>query len=97
VTTATVTVSLDLSGIEEAITDAVEAGDYSGLGADGDSVYEVSNADAVQSDGSDTLDFSLTVTWERESGKFASKDELIEALAEALSSETLEIALEVQQ
>lgn len=94
-TTATVTVRLDLSEIEDRINDVIEMGDYSGVGADGDSVYTVTNTDTTQRPGPDTLEFDVTVTWERESGKFASKDDLIEALAEALSGGVVEIGLEV--
>lgn len=70
-------VELDVSSILE---EAVGEADLSGLGADGESEYEVSSLDVAGT----TLTALVTVDVERSSGKFASLDEIDAAITEAI-------------
>ncbi len=80
--------------IENAILTAIQdVGSISGVGADGDSEYSITDVTvaSLDSDGG----WYVTVDLERESGKFASSDDLADALVDEL--DTIELPIEVDR
>lgn len=76
-TAIVVTVLVDSEAL---VQEAAEAVDLSGIGADGDSQYNVSDTQVeIKGDS-----FEITVYADRESGKFVSNDEIEEKLIEAI-------------
>lgn len=69
--------------LEEAIKSAVENVDLSCLGVDGDSVYE---AESIEIDCVEKVEVSVLVTLdlERQTGKFASRSDVVEYITEEL-------------
>ena len=87
--------NVDLQNLEESIADYLqgEVDTIDGVGADGDSTY---NVDEVQVKVESTGKIEATFYLERESGKFAGKDELTDALMEQLGkNSTVEVPIEI--
>ena len=87
--------NVDLQNLEESIADYLqgEVDTIDGVGADSDSTY---NVDEVQVKVESTGQIEATFYLERESGKFAGKDELTDALIDQLgSSGTVEVPIEI--
>lgn len=76
--------ALDVSSIEDKITEAIEGVSLTGLGADGTSEYEVTD---VTVDANDPLSITADVTIERVEGKFVSRDDITEELTSNLEDE----------
>ena len=87
--------NVDLQNLEESIADYLqgEVDTIDGVGADSDSTY---NVDEVQVKVESTGQIEATFYLERESGKFAGKDELTDALIDQLGSNgTVEVPIEI--
>jgi hypothetical protein len=87
--------NVDLQNLEESIADYLqgEVDTIDGVGADGDSTY---NVDEVQVKVESTGKIEATFYLERESGKFAGKDELADALMDQLGkNSTVEVPIEI--
>lgn len=88
----TVTVKIDTSAVEEALSNLAEGGDYSGMDVDGTSEYEVTD---VLTEQKDETTWEVTVEVERYAGKFAPKDEFIDRVVAAFE-DVVEVSLEVE-
>ena len=92
-----VLLNVDLNAIQESIQSHLESevSTVENVGADGDSVYNVDEVDvSVKSTGEIEATFYL----ERESGKFASADDLRSEIVNQLgSSNSVEIPIEVTE
>jgi len=87
--------NVDLQNLEESIADYLqgEVDTIDGVGADSDSTY---NVDEVTVKVESTGQIEATFYLERESGKFAGKDELTDALMSQLgTSSTVEVPIEI--
>ena len=87
--------NVDLQNLEESIADYLqgEVDTIDGVGADSDSTY---NVDEVQVKVESTGQIEATFYLERESGKFAGKDELTDALMDQLGkNSTVEVPIEI--
>ena len=87
--------NVDLQNLEESIADYLqgEVDTIDGVGADSDSTYTV---DEVQVKVESTGKIEATFYLERESGKFAGKDELADALMDQLGkNSTVEVPIEI--
>lgn len=74
--------TVTLKDVEVAIENRVNDVSLSGLGADGASEYDIVNVSVVAVDGG----FEVEVDAERSEGKFASNDEIREAITDELDS-----------
>lgn len=84
----TITGQIDMSTLENAVYEKTgEIGSVDGVGADGDSAYNI-NEVSIKDVGDGK--FLVTFDMERESGKFASKDEVAEQIVDLLDT-TLEV------
>jgi len=87
--------NVDLQNLEESIADYLqgEVDTIDGVGADSDSTY---NVDEVTVKVESTGQIEATFYLERESGKFAGKDELTDALMDQLGkNSTVEVPIEI--
>jgi len=75
----TIPVTVDLN---ETLINALDNVDLSGLGADGDSEYEVTDVEVI---GDCLIQVELVVGIERQSGKFVGKDDIAEVLTQELA------------
>ena len=92
-----VLLNVNLSELEESIANYLqdEVDSVDGVGADGDSVY---NVDEVQVKVESTGQIEATFYLERESGKFASADELGDSILTQLGERgSVEVPIEVNQ
>jgi chitinase len=74
--------------LEHALRDVIEDMSFSGLGADGTSEYEVTDV-SLKDEGDQT--YTVTVDFERSSGKFAGADELEAELTGNLNEVTVTV------
>ena len=86
--------NVDLGDLGQAISDTLleEVSTVDGVGADGDSVY---NVDDVVVDVKNTGEVEATFYLERESGKFTSADELREEIVNSISSLDVDLPITV--
>lgn len=91
-----VLLNVDLGDLAQAISDKLleEVSTVDGVGADGDSVY---NVDDVVVDVKNTGEVEATFYLERESGKFTSADELRESIVNSISSLDVELPITVTE
>ena len=86
-------VYIDESAIQEALQALADSiSEVSGVGADGESTYEVMDATVDPDEGH--LSYTVTFDMDRTSGKFASKDEVGEALEAEFVGNTVEVVVE---
>jgi len=88
--------NVDLGDLGQAISDKLleEVSTVDGVGADGDSVY---NVDDVVVDVKNTGEVEATFYLERESGKFTSADELRSEIVNSISSINIDLPIEVTE
>ena len=91
-----VLLNVDLGDLGQAISDKLleEVSTVDGVGADGDSVY---NVDDVVVDVKNTGEVEATFYLERESGKFTSADELREEIVNSISSIDIDLPISVTE
>jgi phosphotransferase system IIB component len=87
-----ITLTVQVQDPTEVIENAVlDLGDVSGVGANGDSSYEIISATATSQDG---VNFDVDVEVERTEGLFASKDDVAQAIVDSIDTDVT-IPLEV--
>jgi hypothetical protein len=89
-----VNMNIDLKDLEEVIAEYLrgEVSTVDGVGADSESVYNVDDVEVtVESTGAIEATFYL----ERESGKFASTDDLLDGIVTQLNSSSVDVPIEV--
>jgi len=94
VTTASFTVRIDTSAIEDKIREMVEGVSVSGIGPDGDSEYEISDVEITENP-DHPYTWDVGVRADRIQGKFVSNDDFQEVVVDELD-DTIELDLEVE-